>query len=722
MADSRSYSLLAPRIQHWIWNQGWSSLLEIQENTIPLVLRGDCDIVVSAPTGGGKTEAVFLPILTRMIHNPLNVGYYVLYISPLKALINDQTRRLTDICNGVGVNVTPWHGDISNTKKANSFSHPNGILIITPESLESMFMHKGDMLKNAFASLRYIVIDEIHSFVGKERGKQVQSLMGRIEFVVGHPVARIGMSATLSDYEDIKRYIRPEKSVRCEVPDAGNVQHEIKVLIKEFLTSDDEVMPYGISIDIFEKLRGTNNLVFTQSRAGAEKLISCLSDLSQQLYVPNEFRIHHSSIAKEDRQNLEAMLQAGRIPVTAVCTSTLELGIDVGTVKSVAQIGPCPSVSSLRQRLGRSGRRNAPSILRIYNSDSSKEENLIDCMSFGLIQSIALIELILEKKYEPYNLEKYHFSTLIQQILSVLSQYGSFYPKEGWLLLCKKGAFENVTSDMYLDLLRELKKADIISQTNSGQIVIGVKGERLISKTDFYTAFVSYPVVHVIQKSTGKEVGSIDGNLPVGSYFILSGKYWIVLESDESGARIFAEQVPVRGETAFGGSMIDIDRIIIEKMRQIYLSQEEYPYLDSTAKDRLELARGAFNKLNLGTTNYITIEDHNDDGEVFQQHLYFTWAGSRINRTICLASKQLGLNDCGPESIFINGISIEALKRIKENECFDECVLASLMPRYQKEKEKYDKLIPDRLLDMEYAKGYLDVLGMMEFLKTSDIK
>ena len=137
---SSSFYLLEPKVQQWIWRQGWTSLKDIQENAIPPILDGDCDVIISAATAGGKTEAVFLPVLTTILRDKEEQGYQVLYISPLKSLINDQYRRLTDMAQGI-TNITPWHGDISSSKKKKSLATPNGILIITPESLESLLMH-----------------------------------------------------------------------------------------------------------------------------------------------------------------------------------------------------------------------------------------------------------------------------------------------------------------------------------------------------------------------------------------------------------------------------------------------------------------------------------------------------------------------------------------------------------------------------------------------------
>ena len=692
--------------------------MEIQENTIPLILKGSCDVIVSAPTGGGKTEAVFLPIISNMLDQPNDFGYYVLYISPLKALINDQTRRLTELCDVIGVGVTSWHGDISGTKKNQSFKEPSGILIITPESLESVLMHRREGLSQAFSNLRYIVIDEIHSFVGKERGKQIQSLISRIDFIAGRTIPRIGMSATLSDFEDIKRFIRPDRRIPCEVPKAGEQTHEIQVLVKEFIAREDNNCDEQIAEDIFLRLRKSNNLVFTQSRASAEDLSILLADISKREGVPNEFLIHHSSIDKEDRKYLEQTLQEGKKPTTAICTSTLELGIDVGSVKSVAQIGTCPSVSSLRQRLGRSGRRDAPSILRVYSIDRDKPDDVMASLSFSLVQNISMIELIRENKYEPYNVDRYHFSTLIQQLLSVLTQYGSFYPKEGWMLLCKNGAFSNVSPDMFLDLLRGLGEEGVVSQTHTGQIVIGEIGEKIVRDIDFYAAFTAPRDVLVIEKKSGKHIGTINENLKEGSIFILSGRYWLVLERENSGARLFVEQTRAKGDHYFSSPILDVDRIIVEKMREIYSSKDDYPYLDSVATERLALARKTFDELGLRNSNVVTITVDEDEESLLQQAIFFTWAGTKINRTLSLSARLLGEELCCESSCYIMGFTEDVAERIKTAGIIDPLGLASLQNRVQKESEKYDGLVPDNLLNAEFVQTHLDVEGMMSYLNS----
>ncbi len=192
----------------------------------------------------------------------------------------------------------------------------------------------------------------------------------------------------------------------------------------------------------------------------------------------------------------------------------LNIGIGGGyrqKVKSIAQIGTAISVSGLRQRLGRSGRRDEPSILRVFSIEGYDGGLLYD-LRCNLVQNIAIIELMREHKYETSAINRYHFSTLIQQILAVIAQFGGFYPKDGWMLLCQNGAFKNVTPEVFLKLLRSLGENKVISQLNTGQIVVGKFGEKILKSPGFYVAFVSPIDLTVIDKANAKRIGMIQHN------------------------------------------------------------------------------------------------------------------------------------------------------------------------------------------------------------------
>lgn len=695
--NSSSFELLHESVQKWVWNQGWTSLRDIQENSIPVVLRGDSDVIISASTAGGKTEAAFLPILSRLLAEP-SEGYDVLYVSPLKALINDQYKRLLDMTSGTSVQVTPWHGDIDASRKARSLKNPAGILIITPESLESFLINRSTSVKDTFGKLKYVVIDELHAFIGNERGKQLQSLLSRIELITGNKAPRIAMSATFSNYDKVKEFLRPDQSFPCGIPEQGTSNHETLVLVKEYIPAKDRDIEQEIVQEIFTKLRGSNNLVFTNSRMAAEGYAVRLGDMSDEANVPNEFRVHHGSLSKVERESVELELQAGETPVTALCTSTLELGVDIGKVKSIAQVGVANSVSGLRQRLGRSGRRNEPSILRVFSVENEESEGLLYDLRTNLVQNIAVIELLREKIYENPVIGKPHLSTLIQQILSLVVSFSGFYPKEGWEILCKYGAFKNITPELFRALLKCMGMQGLISQLNTGEIIIGKEGERLLRKLDFYTAFVSPLDYDVINNADTKRVGMLQSLLEVNSQIILAGKRWIVDKVDQKSKKIYVTRIQSGGSISFTSDMPEIDEIITQKMRDIYMAEEIYPYLDAASESHLELikAREHFIK-------------HKLDMKFFTGKSLFTWAGAKVNRTIALMCKLRVHQAVDYNHIMIFGISPKHISKILSQPKPSGEELAALVFRVDKEKQKYDHFLSDNLLDHEYAATYLDV-------------
>ena len=700
--QSSSFDLLDSKVQQWVWKQGWTSLKDIQENSIPPILDDNCDVIISAATAGGKTEAVFLPILTNILRWESVSGYQVLYISPLKSLINDQYRRLQDMTKDMSINVTPWHGDISSSKKYNSLKDPNGILIITPESLEALFVHNHFKLKKAFGNLKYVVIDELHAFIPTERGKQLQSLMSRIEHVTGKHIPRIAMSATFSDFGIAKDFLRQDHCIPCVIPDQGKSNHEIKVLIKDYGYNEESYINEKITDELFLRLRGENNLVFTNSRGECECFSSLLNEKCKKENVPNEFRIHHGSISKEARTKVEHELQSGSLPITAICTATLELGVDIGKVKSIAQIGTSNSVSGLRQRLGRSGRRGEASMLRVFTYDYKRKAiGLLDILRDDLFQNIAVIELLKAHKYEIPTIDGIHLSTLIQQILSLIAEYGSFYPKDGWKLLCQNGAFSNVSVNLFLKLLRDLGKNDVIRQMENGQIIIGPTGDEILSDKEFYAAFTTYLEFEIINSQNGEHIGSLQAQIGIGFCIVFGGRKWFVTEIDYRKGRAYVEPSDYGEIPIFFNDYYEIDGIIVQKMKDIYMSDDIYPYLDikSEAINTLHNARSFFAHKHLERCYSFFGEDN----------ILLTWAGSKINRTISLIANLYLECFYGFNHIFINRLSKEDVLNILKYPKPKAEELCPFLMRFLKETKKYDFLLSDELLDIEYASMYLDV-------------
>ncbi|MBE0705382.1 MAG: DEAD/DEAH box helicase, partial [Afipia sp.] len=285
MSASQAFLQLDPRIQHYLWAEGWGDLREVQELAIPLILPGNQDVIVAASTASGKTEAAFLPALTHLLQQP-EEGLIV-YISPLKALINDQFGRLDRLCENLEIPVWPWHGDVTVTSKRKFLAKPRGALLITPESLEATLCTRGTSVAGLFKRTSFFVVDELHAFIGSERGKQLQSLMHRIDVALNRKVPRVGLSATLGDMSLAAGFLRSDRPVA--IVDAASTGGQLLIKVKGFEEppsqsgtqkndSQAERAPLEIAKHMFKVLRGSNNLVFPNSRQEVERYTHLLNE------------------------------------------------------------------------------------------------------------------------------------------------------------------------------------------------------------------------------------------------------------------------------------------------------------------------------------------------------------------------------------------------------------------------------------------------------------
>lgn len=727
---SDSFSLLDERIQRWIWQSKWAELKDAQERAIPIILAADTDVIIAAATASGKTEAAFLPILTRLL-TEADMGC-VLYISPLKALINDQWWRLEGLCATLDIRVTPWHGDSAGAKKRAFLKAPQGCLLITPESLEALLMANGHALQGLFGKLRYVVVDELHAFIGTERGKQLQSQLHRLDAALKRPIPRIALSATLGDMAKAEAFLRPNAAYPITTIISRDPGPELKVLVKGYVQTilsidapkpfvsetaddegdeEDEETPQSL-LDIgghlFKTLRGSNNLIFPNSRRHVEFFADDLRRRCRTLGVPNEFWPHHGSLAKDIREETEAALKSKERPATAICTTTLELGIDLGAVKSIAQIGCAPSVASLRQRLGRSGRRpGEPAILRCYAQEAeiTAQTPLADELREGLVQSIAHIRLLLRGWYEPPLINALHLSTFIQQLLSLIAQYGGLDAARAWSLLCGDGAaFANVSKADFTALLRALGGRDILMQTADGLLLHGAVGEKLVNHYSFYAAFAAPEEFRLVCGS--KNLGTLPLSQPVeqGSHLIFAGKRWRVKDLDLEKRLIQVTAARGGKIPTFQGDAGSVDDGVREEMRLVLAAADPIVFLDATAASLLKEARAAFVRLGLDKTALLPGGNH---------VLLFPWRGDRVMDAIGLMLKSQDLDarnfglylhvDAPPKHV------ADALRRLAGSPPPDPPALASQV--LNKWLEKWDYLLPAELLAKNYASYRLDVTG-----------
>lgn len=713
---------LHPKVIQWLYLQGWKNLHEIQEKAIQPIIAGKDDIIISAATASGKTEAAFLPACTSIMNNP-NDGIQILYISPLKALINDQYKRIEHLGKFLNINVTPWHGDINQSLKTKIFDKPSGIVLITPESLESLLINHKEWCAKSLRNIKYLIIDEFHAFIGTERGYQLLSQMHRLEVMFNTRITRIALSATLSNIESVKQWLRPNSNTDIYTIASNDNSKGIKLQIRGYKQkqsnneSDNTNDCNKIAEDIFKLLRGSTNLVFANSRAKTEYIATLLSKISQQNNLPEEFFPHHSSLSKDLRERLENRLKENRLPTTAICTQTLELGIDIGDVTSIAQVNAPQSVASLRQRIGRSGRRNKDAILRLFiseieptNYDKNEFCNQLCDQTF---LSTAMIELVLERWFEPPTKHEYALSTLIQQTLSVIAQYGSVKAKQLWLLLCKTGPFNLVTQDLYVKILKSIGQHDLITQMRDGSLTLGLSGEKLVSNYNFFSSFKAQEEYSI--DNNGNKIGTIPLNQPlnIGDTFLFAGNGWEVVFINNDKHQISVK--PYKKETyplVMDGTSGKIHDAIREKMFTLYTQVNIPKYLDATAKEHFILGRDKFLKLNLDKNKYI---------DVANGIYLFPWKGDKIMNTLVQIFKLKGITAKKQGSyIFIPHLSLFSFKNTITDIVYGQkptvtelsATVANL------EYEKYDSFLSKELLCIGYGYRNFDVDGAMQFLES----
>lgn len=604
---STAFDKLARPIQKWIRQQGWKELRDIQARATHVLMDCDRDLIVAASTAGGKTEAAFLPLLSQVLDNPSEgSGFDILYVAPLKALITDQARRLEEICSDTGLPITPWHGDVSSSVKTKASKRPRGVLLITPESLEALFIRRGLEIPRLFGATRAIILDELHSVLDSERGIQMRSLLARLETALKRPIRRVGLSATLGDMELAKAYLRPDSPANVEQIIAKGGSAELQLQLRGYVAGEkDSEGPSAtdaIAKHLFDHLRGSDNLVFAGSRQAVEIYSDRLRTLCEKEHLPQEFYPHHASLSREHRDFVERRLKEGNTPTTAVCTSTLELGIDIGDVACVGQIGAPYSVASLRQRLGRSGRRpGKPAILRQYaiETELTPTSNFSDRLRLGLVRAIAMIELLLEGWCEPPQSEALHLSTLVHQILSVIAERGGIRAQQLYCLLCQAGPFRQVDTGLFLDVLRALGRAEVglIEQAGDGLLLLGPNGEKLVEHYSFYAVFQTPEEYRLI--SDGKELGTlpIDNMIAPGMLLIFSGRRWLVMEVLDRDRVIMVTPAKAGVPPLFGGDPGNIHDHVIERMFDLLESQRRPIYLDAEASNLLEEARTNYAQL-----------------------------------------------------------------------------------------------------------------------------
>ena len=726
-----AFDTLDEKVRRWIWRQGWEGLRDVQERSIPILLAGERDLVIMAATAGGKTEAAFLPIVSRLAGEPPAGGesFQAIYVSPMRALINDQFGRMESLCAELDVQVTKWHGDVSESVKAKARKNPSGIVLITPESLEALLVRRGKEIQRLFRGLCYVVIDEMHVFLDDPRGKQLQSVLHRIDLAAGAKPVRVGLSATLADEQVACSFLRPLQPSSVDVLPPGPGGPPIKLQLRGYVCTsrfkrgrrakaDDEAAEWvdpadlAIARHLFETHRGHRSLIFAGARHAVETITVRLSDMGEAERVPEEFFAHHGSLSREHREHAESRMKDRSRPASIVCTTTLELGIDVGEIEAVSQLGPGHKVSGMRQRLGRSGRRlGQAAVMRVYVKEAELDDAMhpLDALRVQTVQSIAMLNLMLRKWNEPPECGRLHLSTLLHQIMALVGQQGGVTAAEAWDVLVRGGTFNGVSAGIFKRLLRRMGEPEVglLEQSSDGVLMPGPAGERLLESRDIFSVFLSPEEFRVIAEG-GRAIGQVSGEnaFSPGEMLILAGRRWRILEVDAKRRELSVR--PARGGNPpiFGGDPRPPSDGVVEEMRRVWEDLFIPAYLDEAAKQHLVEGREKFDRLGLRGAS---VARH--DGQL----LLFPWTGERRQQALVLSLIQAELEPA-PLGIAV-GVSADreaalaaVLSNLANGPPPDASALATLVEN--KEVEKFDAFLGDELLTLAWAKDRIDAEGL----------
>jgi len=634
-----SFDLLSEPIRKYIRDKRWEQLRPIQTAAINKIITTDSNYILASRTASGKTEAAFLPILSKVDFNER--GVQVLYISPLIALINDQFYRIEELCKYLDVTVTKWHGEANKTLKDRIIKQPNGVILITPESLEAMFVNKPFNVKQLFSNLKYVVIDEIHSFIGNDRGTQLKSILSRLQDINVSRYKIIGLSATIGDYDEAKKFTGDEQNTKVLLDRSTK---ETNAVFRYFKNESTE-LPLELLKDLYIETKDNKVLIFPNSRGRAEEVAVKLRKISDRVNGHPNYFSHHSSVDKEVREYVEYFAKNNnRQNFCISCTSTLELGIDIGTVDEVVQIDSTHSVSSLIQRIGRSGRKDGESSnLYLYATDK-----------WSLLQSLACWLLYKDGFIEPPQTTEKPYDILLHQALSITKGHSGILLKELSKQLKENFAFNQIDILEIEEILNHLIEIDYLEKLRY-EVIIGVEGEKVVNSREFYSVFKTEENFKVV--NAGNTIGQIPFSPQIveDENLLLAAKIWKIRFVDFKSKKI--EVIPAKDgkKPIFYGSGGIINPRIREKMFEILFCTTNFDVLDEPSDDQIEELRKDFSVFNISDTQLerplLSTEKHLQ---------LFTFTGTRINRTIQLLLNIAGIKNTLDDSC--SGFDIEVTK------------------------------------------------------------
>ena len=565
-----TYNMLKKEIRRYIYDQKWQQFTKIQDHSIKLYSESEDNLILIAPTASGKTEAAFLPAINS-IEN-WEEGIKIVYISPLIALINDQFNRISELCKYMEITVTRWHGEASQSKKRDILKNPKGILLITPESLEALFVTKSDRVRKLFYNVENIIVDEIHSFIGSNRGIQLKSLLERMSLYIKNNNPRmIGMSATVSEenYLDLKEIFQNKRITKI-IRDKG--KNELKIDCNFY---SNEIAALN---KIYEYSKTETMLVFPNTRQKVEMIAANLKKKSQKEKKYISYFSHHASVSKNIRTMVENFAkESNKNLFTICCTSTLELGIDIGAVDSIVQYNAPHSVSSLAQRLGRSGRRTGINNLHFISDEK-----------WDLLQGLSAISIYKKGKVDKIDVVKKPYDVMAHQILSLIVEKSEINLSEFKKIIQKYQTWKNIEYEEFSNICNHLLKEKYIEILDNS-IIAGVNLEKLLKKAEFYTQFKVEEMYSVYNNQSKIGELPLDIRLNVNDNIYLAAGIWKIKKVEEEIKKIFVEKAKDGKPPMFLGEVGEITDELRKEMKKILFNSKTWGNYSEDIRKGLEV-------------------------------------------------------------------------------------------------------------------------------------
>ncbi|MFJ9390270.1 DEAD/DEAH box helicase [Nocardioides sp. NPDC101246] len=603
---------LDPALEHHIVNTlGWPSLRPLQAAAVDPVVRGE-DCLLLAPTAGGKTEAAVFPILSRMTDERWQ-GLSVLYVCPLRALLNNLEPRIAGYADWLGRRAQLWHGDTGQPARQRMLTEPPDLLLTTPESLEAMLVSTKVDPHRHFANLRAIVVDEVHAFAGDDRGWHLLAVLERLERLAGRPIQRIGLSATVGNPDELLTWLQGssagERPASVVAPDvvtgSGRPSGEVTL---------DHVGSLANAAKVISLLHaGEKRLVFCESRREVEELAHALRAREVTTFVS------HSSLSIDERRRAEQAFAEARDCVI-VSTSTLELGIDVGDLDRMIQINAPSTVASFLQRLGRTGRRPG----------TTRNALFLTTTEAGLLQAAGMLLLWSRGYVEPVVAPPSPRHIAAQQILALCLQegrVGEHLWSEWWNGL-------SIFDDHADEIIAWLVESGHLER-DSGMLFIGPTAERRFGRRNFMdlvSVFTASPEFKVL--AGRQELGSVDPivltrEVQGPRVIVLGARAWKVTHIDWKRRRCFVEPSDAPARMRWMGESAPLSAALARAQRDVLLGEDP----EVTLSNR---ARAALSELRLERSTEVSSRGLvvlRDGDEAY----WWTWAGARANATLIAA-------------------------------------------------------------------------------------